>query len=62
MNVIAVLRMSSQTKEVQQNALASRCVDIEEITSQWQIKGTKAAKEHCLSQGIGAVLMLVLNS
>lgn len=60
MNLIAVLRMSSQTKQVQQNALASRCVDAEENALQLQIKGTKKAKEYCLSQG--AVVILVLNS
>lgn len=62
MDLIAVLRMSSQTKQVQQNAFASRCVDVEENALQLHMKGTKEAMEYCLSQGIGAVVILVLNS
>lgn len=62
MNLIAVLRMSPQTKPVQQNALASRCVDIEENALQLQIKGTEEAMEYFLSQVIGAVVISVLNS
>lgn len=39
-----------------------KCLGVEENALHLQIKGIKEAEEHCLSQGIGAVVILVLDS